>query len=177
MANFHSPVQQLPFLSIHSTKSSMAAIGVLLGKSIGLSLNKGSRLTGLSTLRGWVIGAVILAPQAITIAELCSSMPTNGAFYWYTAALAPPSVSRPLSFLVGWISTLATFTSLASFAYACAAGYSALIPVARPEWSPTGAQTFAISLAILLGWCLLNMLRIERIAIVMIGIGTKHSLK
>ncbi|KAF2009030.1 amino acid transporter [Aaosphaeria arxii CBS 175.79] len=119
---------------------------------------------------GWVIACVFLFPQALTVAELCSSMPTNGAFYWYTAALAPPRFSKPLSFIAGWITTLSLFTSLASFAFACASSYAVLIPVMVPTWTPTNPQMLAMALAILALWALLNMLRFEKIAMVMVAI-------
>lgn len=95
---------------------------------------------------------------------LTSSMPVNGAFYWYTAALAPESYSRPLAFMVGWTTVLSGVTSVASFAYAVASPLALFISKLRPEWEPTNVQIMGISMAIVALWTVLANLRLERIS-------------
>lgn len=96
-------------------------------------------------------------------------MPINGAFYWWTAALAPRHLSRPLSFVVGWITVLSSMASLSSFAYALGSTYASLIAALRPEWAPTHAQELGISLAILALWLLLNLVKMEQFIFVVLS--------
>ncbi|KAH7127297.1 amino acid/polyamine transporter I [Dactylonectria macrodidyma] len=118
---------------------------------------------------GWFIPAVIFFPQALAIAELCSSMPINGANYWWTAALAPPALSRPLSFISGWTSVVQVITGLASFSFACGLTLGYVIPVLQPEWIPTNAQVMGIAMAILLLWGASSFLHMENVNMVYIA--------
>ncbi|KAL2671592.1 hypothetical protein Neosp_014182 [[Neocosmospora] mangrovei] len=113
---------------------------------------------------GWIIPSVLLLPQPLAIAELCSSMPVNGANYWWTAALAPPSLSRPFSFIAGWITVSQIITSLASLSYAGATSLSYAVPTLCPSWEPDNAQIMAIAMGLLIFWGLTSFLRMERIA-------------
>lgn len=106
----------------------------------------------------------------MAIAELCSAMPTNGAYYWWTAALAPPKLSRPFSYICGWVIIMTLSTSLASFSFACASSYTYLVAQLHSEWHPTAAQNMGIAIAILLMWALTASLRMERITILYISV-------
>ncbi|KAI1022604.1 hypothetical protein LB503_000719 [Fusarium chuoi] len=66
---------------------------------------------------GWFIPSFFFLPWALTTAEFCSSMPVNGANYWWTAALSLPSISRPLSLIAGMANIMNALTSIASFAW------------------------------------------------------------
>ena len=39
---------------------------------------------------GWLIAMVFIQCVALSMAELCSSMPTSGGLYYASAVLAPP---------------------------------------------------------------------------------------
>ena len=39
---------------------------------------------------GWLIAMVFIQCVAMSMAELCSSMPTSGGLYYASAVLAPP---------------------------------------------------------------------------------------
>ncbi|KAF0317779.1 amino acid permease family [Colletotrichum asianum] len=117
---------------------------------------------------GWLIPALLLFPQCLATAELSSSMPINGVFYWWTAALAPPSISRPLSFMVGWANVLAWTTGLSSFAFAVASSYASLIPLINPNWTPDHPQLLGISIALIVFWASLSCIRMERFFIFLI---------
>jgi amino acid transporter len=123
----------------------------------------------LEYCRGWVIPAFIFAPQAMATAMLSSSMPVNGAFYWYTAALAPEKLSRPLAFMVGWTTVLSGVTSIASFAYAVASPLALFVSKLHPAWEPTNPQIMGMSFAIVALWSVLSCLRLERISWMVFG--------
>ncbi|KAF4960046.1 hypothetical protein FSARC_10577 [Fusarium sarcochroum] len=117
---------------------------------------------------GWIIPAVLFFAQPLAIAELCSSMPVNGANYWWTAALSPPSLSRPLSFISGWITIAQIVTSLASVSFACGTSLATVVPIFHPEWEPNNAQIMSIAMGVVLFWGLTSFLRMESITWVFI---------
>lgn len=119
--------------------------------------------------RGWIIPNLLLLPEVLAIAELASSMPVNGSFYWWAGALAPPEWSHPISFITGWLNVLTMFASTAAFAYAVASYFSYAIVIAVPTMVWTNAQIMALSLAVIVIWAAVMTLKLERIAFVYIG--------
>lgn len=119
--------------------------------------------------RGFIIPTCILFPQVLAVAELCSSMPVNGGNFWWTAALAPPSLSRPLSFISGCTTVLATFTGVASFAFASSSGICASASVIRPDWFATQGQKTGVAYAVLALWTSTMSLRIDSISWVLVA--------
>lgn len=111
-----------------------------------------------------------MLPQVIAIAELCSSMPVNGGFYWWAAALAPRKLSRSVGFIVGWFNVLSLATGLAAFAYAVASGLGQSITIATGH-DFTLPELMGISMAIVTLWATLMLLRLENVSFVMIGTG------
>ncbi|TVY64790.1 GABA-specific permease [Fusarium oxysporum f. sp. cubense] len=131
-------------------------LGALVGVAIVMALSS-----------GWIIPNLMMLPQAIAIAELCSSMPVNGGFYWWSAALAPGRFSRPVAFIVGWFNVLSLATGLAAFAYAIAAGLAETITIAT-EYEFSNAELMGISMGVITLWASLMLLRLENVSIVMI---------
>ncbi|GMF68586.1 unnamed protein product [Aspergillus oryzae] len=119
--------------------------------------------------RGWIIPNVILIPEVLAIAELASSMPVNGSFYWWAGALAPPGWSHAISFVTGWLNVFTMFASTASFAYAVASSLSYAVTIAAPSMAWTNAQIMCLSLAVIVVWSGVMTLKLERIASVYIA--------
>lgn len=88
-------------------------------------------------------------------------MPVNGAAYWWTAALAPPKYSRFLSFVSGWIIVLSLFCNVASYAYAMSSQICTGISLIVPSWYATNAESMAVSMAVVLVWAILMLLKLE----------------
>ncbi|OOO08599.1 hypothetical protein OAory_01098950 [Aspergillus oryzae] len=118
---------------------------------------------------GWIIPNVILIPEVLAIAELASSMPVNGSFYWWAGALAPPGWSHAISFVTGWLNVFTMFASTASFAYAVASSLSYAVTIAAPSMAWTNAQIMCLSLAVIVVWSGVMTLKLERIASVYIA--------
>ena len=116
----------------------------------------------------------MLVPQVIAIAELCSSMPVNGGFYWWAAALAPERSARAVAFIVGWFNVLALATGLAAFAYAVAAGFSQSLSYAVEGYTATLPELMGMSMGVITIWASLLLLQLERVSLVMVATG-KHS--
>ncbi|KAL1848447.1 hypothetical protein Plec18170_008045 [Paecilomyces lecythidis] len=122
-------------------------------------------------IQGWIIPNIILLPEVLAIAELASSMPVNGSFYWWAGALAPPAYSHAVSFITGWLNILTMFASTASFVYAVSSSLSYGVNIAVPSMEWTNAQLMALSFAVIVIWCVMMTLKLERIAFVYIGMG------
>lgn len=70
---------------------------------------------------GWLAAALLIQATALSMAELCSSMPTAGGLYYAAAALAPEGWGPLASWVVGWwvfffflLFSFFTFSSLLS---------------------------------------------------------------
>ncbi|KAL4753501.1 hypothetical protein BDW72DRAFT_26338 [Aspergillus terricola var. indicus] len=117
---------------------------------------------------GWIIPNIIVFPEVLAIAELASSMPVNGAFYWWTGALAPPRWSHSTSFITACFNMLSMFTSAASFAYAVASTFSFSLSIAGSTVEWTNARLMAFSMAVVVLWSALMALRLERVVTIYI---------
>ncbi|KAL5592990.1 hypothetical protein FOBRF1_012092 [Fusarium oxysporum] len=115
---------------------------------------------------GWIIPNIMMLPQVIAVAELCSSMPVNGGFYWWAAALAPSRISRPVGFIVGWFNILSLATGLAAFAYAIASGLAQTLYI-MAEWEATLPALMGMAMGVITLWASLMLLKLERISIIM----------
>ncbi|KAL4796799.1 amino acid/polyamine transporter I [Aspergillus venezuelensis] len=51
---------------------------------------------------GWLGVCAITLTVALPMAEMCSQWPVAGGQYSWVALLAPPRISRPLSYITGW---------------------------------------------------------------------------
>ncbi|KAF2995973.1 hypothetical protein E8E14_004289 [Neopestalotiopsis sp. 37M] len=117
---------------------------------------------------GWIIPNIVLFPQVLAISELASSMPVNGAFYWWTGALCPPAWSHPISFVVGWLNVISMFSSTAAFAYGVAATFTYTVTILLPDFLWTNAEIMALSMSVIAVWFALMGLRLENISLVYI---------
>ena len=113
----------------------------------------------------------MLLPQVIAVAELSSSMPVNGGFYWWAAALAPDRASRPVGFITGWFNVLALATGLAAFAYAIAAGFAQALSFVVDGFMPTLPQLMGISMAVITLWAGLMVFKLERVSLILVITG------
>lgn len=119
-----------------------------------------------------MIPNILFVPQVLAAGEMCSSMPLNGGPYWWTGALAPPKWSRLFSFVTGWLSILASITSMASFAFAVSSSFYIAVSYIHQEWTPTNPQLMGISFAVVLVWLALVFLRLDRVGMIFMGCGT-----
>ncbi|GKZ29330.1 hypothetical protein AbraIFM66950_004302 [Aspergillus brasiliensis] len=125
----------------------------------------------ISLTSGWIIPNVLMLPEVLAVAELASSMPVNGSFYWWAGALAPPAWSHAVSFITGWLNVLTMFASTAAFAYAVSTSFSYVVTIAVPGMVWTDAQMMVLSLAVIVVWGALMTLNLEGIAFVYISMG------
>ena len=68
---------------------------------------------------GWLIAMVFIQCVAMSMAEICSSMPTSGGLYYAAAVLAPPGWGPLAAWITGWSNWLGQVTGAPSVDYAC----------------------------------------------------------
>jgi amino acid transporter len=102
-------------------------------------------------------------------------MPVNGAYYWWSSALAAPNYSRPVGFIAGWATILTLLTGMASITFATAATAAASITLLDVRWDPTNAELMGIAFAILILWTALSEIGSNRLNTLLIICGmTEH---
>lgn len=99
---------------------------------------------------GWLLAIFFIQCIAMSMAELCSSMPTSGGLYYAAAVLAPPGYGPLASWLTGWSNWLAQVTAAPSVDYAMAAMVLAAVSIENPEYKPQNYQVFLLTVVILL---------------------------
>jgi amino acid transporter len=82
---------------------------------------------------------------AMSMAELCSSMPTSGGLYYAAAVLAPPGWGPLAAWVTGWSNWLVQITGAPSVNYGTAAMMLAAGSIYNPEYVPTDYQTFLLA--------------------------------
>ncbi|KAF5685703.1 GABA permeas UGA4 [Fusarium denticulatum] len=120
---------------------------------------------------GWFIPSLLFLPWALTTAEFCSSMPVTGANYWWTAALAPPSISRPLYFIAGMANIMSALTSIASFAWASSSSICTIIGLFT-GWAPTNPIIFTVAIATCAAWFFTASIKMDKASLVFMASAT-----
>jgi amino acid transporter len=80
---------------------SFSIISVLTG--VTTLYNTGLNYGGpVSLVYGWLIASVFTMLVALSMAEICSSYPTSGGLYYWSAKLAGPNWAPFASWITGW---------------------------------------------------------------------------
>jgi amino acid transporter len=89
-------------LSIWSSFSvSFSVLGLL--PSIASTLGYNLAYSGpAGMVWGWITAGILIQFVALSMAELCSSMPTAGGLYYASAVLAPEGWGPLCSWITGW---------------------------------------------------------------------------
>lgn len=132
--------------------SSFAVSFALLGllPSIASTLYFGLGYAGTAGMTwGWLVAMVGIQAVAMSMAELCSSMPTSGGLYYAAAVLAPEGWGPTASWITGWSNWLCQVTSSPSIDYSMASMILALKSMHDPSYSATNWQVFLLTCAIM----------------------------
>lgn len=87
---------------------------------------------------------------AMSMAELCSSMPTSGGLYYAAAVLAPPRWGPYAAWNTGWSNWLVQITGAPSVNYGTAAMTLAAASIRNPNYVPTDWETFLLTAFLML---------------------------
>ncbi|KAF3156042.1 hypothetical protein TWF225_008144 [Orbilia oligospora] len=128
---------------------SFAVLGLL--PSFASTLYYGMGYAGTAGMVwGWIIAMLFIQCVAMSMAELCSSMPTSGGLYYAAAVLAPEGYGPFAAWITGWSNWIVQVTAAPSVDYAMAAMILALGSMSNPEYIPTQYQTFLLSVLIMI---------------------------
>ncbi|KAL8819984.1 MAG: hypothetical protein Q9223_001689 [Gallowayella weberi] len=83
----------------------------------------------------FIVAAIGMGTVVLSLAEMASMAPTSGGQYHWVSEFAPPSAQKFLSFLTGWLSTLAWQTGIASGSYLTASQIQGLILLNDPSYA------------------------------------------
>ncbi|KZV66718.1 amino acid transporter [Peniophora sp. CONT] len=105
---------------------------------------------------GWATSSFFIIFVALAFAELGSAMPTVGSIYYWTHRLSSPRYRNLLSWLVGYINTIAYFSGVTAIAYSCAVEILAAASIGTDlAYVPTTGQTYGVFIAVLITQCML----------------------
>ncbi|OAG16109.1 amino acid transporter [Alternaria alternata] len=137
---------------------SFAVLGLL--PSFASTLYYGMGYAGTAGMTwGWIVAMIGIQCVAMSMAELCSSMPTSGGLYYASAVLAPPGWGPFAAWLTGWSNWLAQITAapsgkyktvIPSVNYGIAAMILAAASINDPSYVPTDYQTFLLTVFIMI---------------------------
>ncbi|CAI9626925.1 unnamed protein product [Alternaria burnsii] len=128
---------------------SFAVLGLL--PSFASTLYYGMGYAGTAGMTwGWIVAMIGIQCVAMSMAELCSSMPTSGGLYYASAVLAPPGWGPFAAWLTGWSNWLAQITAAPSVNYGIAAMILAAASINDPSYVPTDYQTFLLTVFIMI---------------------------
>ncbi|KKK22117.1 hypothetical protein ARAM_006469 [Aspergillus rambellii] len=99
---------------------------------------------------GWIIAMIFIQCIAMSMAELCSAMPTSGGLYYAAAVLAPPGYGPYAAWITGWSNWIGQITAAPSVDYALAAMILAAGSIANPNYTPADWQTFLLTTLIMI---------------------------
>ena len=96
---------------------SFAVLGLL--PSFAATLYYGMGYAGTpGMVWGWLIAMVFIQCVAMSMAELCSAMPTSGGLYYASGVLAPEGWGPLAAWITGWSNWLGQVTGAPSVDYA-----------------------------------------------------------
>lgn len=128
---------------------SFAVLGLL--PSFASTLYYGMGYAGTAGMTwGWVVAMIGIQSVAMSMAELCSSMPTSGGLYYAAAVLAPPKWGPYAAWNTGWSNWLVQITGAPSVNYGTAAMTLAAASIRNPDYTPTDWETFLLTAFLML---------------------------
>ncbi|PYH35988.1 amino acid permease [Aspergillus neoniger CBS 115656] len=99
---------------------------------------------------GWIIAMVFIQCVAMSMAELCSAMPTSGGLYYAAAVLAPPKYGPFAAWITGWSNWIGQITAAPSVDYALSAMILAAASIQNPDYVPTNWQIYLLTVLVLI---------------------------
>ncbi|CAG8070865.1 unnamed protein product [Penicillium salamii] len=113
---------------------------------------------------GWIIAMIFIQCIAMSMAELCSAMPTSGGLYYAAAVLAPPGYGPFAAWITGWSNWIGQITAAPSVDYALSAMILAAVSINDPSFVPTTWQTFLLTTLIMILHAGISSMPTKRVA-------------
>ncbi|KAJ5352934.1 hypothetical protein N7452_001908 [Penicillium brevicompactum] len=142
---------------------SFAVLGLL--PSFASTLYYGMGYAGTAGMVwGWIIAMIFIQCIAMSMAELCSAMPTSGGLYYAAAVLAPPGYGPFAAWITGWSNWIGQITAAPSVNYALSAMILAAVSINNPDYVPTTWQTFLLTTLIMILHAGISSMPTKRVA-------------
>ncbi|KAF9931002.1 hypothetical protein FBU30_011007 [Linnemannia zychae] len=93
---------------------------------------------------GWLLVAFFVMFIGLGMAEICSTFPTAGGLYFWTAKLGGPKWGPMFSWYEAWFNMLGQVAGCSGSVLAAATFMNTLIAVWQPSWEPSGTKNFYI---------------------------------
>ena len=104
---------------------------------------------------GWIVVSFFTFFVALGMAEIVSALPPAGGPYFWSAILAPDSVSAFASWITGWFNLLGQVAVTTGITFGCAQLISTMATV-QSSYKPTAGKTIGIYAALLVSHATLN---------------------
>ncbi|KAJ5571106.1 hypothetical protein N7535_004766 [Penicillium sp. DV-2018c] len=154
---------------------SFAVLGLL--PSFASTLYYGMGYAGTAGMVwGWMIAMIFIQCIAMSMAELCSAMPTrnlkltyetfisSGGLYYAAAVLAPPGYGPFAAWITGWSNWIGQITAAPSVNYGVSAMILAAASIRDPTYVPTSWQTFLLTTFIMILHSAISSMPTKRVA-------------
>ncbi|KAF9962406.1 hypothetical protein BGZ72_006228 [Mortierella alpina] len=99
---------------------------------------------------GWLLVAFFVMFIGLGMAEICSTFPTAGGLYFWTAKLGGPKWGPMFSWYEAWFNMLGQFAGCSGSVLAAATFMNKLIKIWQPTYEISGKMDFAIMAALML---------------------------
>jgi len=99
---------------------------------------------------GWIVAMIGIQCVALSMAEICSSMPTSGGLYYASAVLAPPGWGPVAAWITGWSNWLGQIAGAPSVNYGNASMICAAASIMNPNYTPQPYQVFLVTVFLML---------------------------
>ncbi|KAL8850103.1 MAG: hypothetical protein Q9221_004920 [Calogaya cf. arnoldii] len=127
---------------------SFAVLGLL--PSFASTLYYGMGYAGTPGMTwGWLIAMIFIQCVAMSMAELCSAMPTSGGLYYAAAVMAPPGWGPLTAWITGWSNWMVQITGAPSVDYGMASMILAAVSITNPTFVPQNYQVFLLTIFIM----------------------------
>ncbi|KAG0212189.1 hypothetical protein BGX28_006735 [Mortierella sp. GBA30] len=103
----------------------------------------------LAIIWGWLLVAFFVMFIGLGMAEICSTFPTAGGLYFWTAKLGGPKWGPMFSWYEAWFNLLGQFAGCSGSVLAAATFMNTLIAVWEPSYVPDGKKNFYIMAALM----------------------------
>ncbi|CAG8890806.1 unnamed protein product [Penicillium egyptiacum] len=113
---------------------------------------------------GWIIAMMFIQCIAMSMAELCSAMPTSGGLYYAAAVLAPPGYGPFAAWITGWSNWIGQITAAPSVNFSLSAMILAAVSIYNPDYTPTAWQTFLLTTLIMILHAGISSMPTKRVA-------------
>ncbi|KAF9548049.1 hypothetical protein EC957_007332 [Mortierella hygrophila] len=98
----------------------------------------------VAAIWGWVMVAFFVMFIGLGMAEICSTFPTAGGLYFWTAKLGGPKWGPMFSWYEAWFNMLGQFAGCSGSVLAAATFLNTMVKVWHPEYEITGTKNFYI---------------------------------